>query len=127
MNANNPGVMTVDSSLGPQSTNLATVLLCIDVKVAFVSVMSGDRGREIAARMAACWNACAGLDPEHLARFGLGSATGSEVYRLREQNAELLEALQLISNTDPVDCALDPQRAVRISKAAIAKATGEKQ
>ena len=36
---------------------------------------------------------------------------------------ELLEALQLIANTDPVDAALDPQRAVRVAFAAIAKAT----
>jgi hypothetical protein len=94
MNTNNPGLMTVDSSLGPQSTNLATDLLCIDGKIAFISVMSGDLGREITVRMAACWNACAGLEPDHLARFGLGSATGSEVYRLREQNAELIDLLK---------------------------------
>ena len=100
MNTNNPGVMTVDSSLGPQSTNLATDLLCIDGKIAFISVMSGDLGREITVRMAACWNACAGLEPDHLARFGLGSATGSEVYRLREQNAELIDALQSLFGSD---------------------------
>jgi hypothetical protein len=29
-----------------------------------------------------------------------------------------------IANTDPVDAALDPQRAVRIARAAIAKAEG---
>jgi hypothetical protein len=46
---------------------------------------------------------------------------------MKAQRDELLSALKLISDTDPVDCALDPQRAVRISKAAIAKATGEKQ
>ena len=122
---NNPGVMTVETGLGPESTGIPTYSLHIGGKPAFVASLFTDNSGENAKRMAACWNACAGLDPDHLARFGLGSATGSEVYRLREQNAELLEALQLISDTDPVDCALDPQRAVRISKAAIAKAIGE--
>lgn len=42
------------------------------------------------AELEVCWNACEGLDIDHLARFGLGSATGSEIHRLREQNAELL-------------------------------------
>ena len=36
---------------------------------------------------------------------------------------DLLEALQLIAGTDPVDAALDPQRAVRVAIAAIKKAT----
>ena len=50
----------------------------------------------------------------------------------REPNArliaaapDLLEALELIASTDPVDAALDPQRAMRVAKAAIAKALGE--
>jgi hypothetical protein len=38
---------------------------------------------------------------------------------------ELLEALRLIATTDPVDAALDPQRAVRVARAAIARAEGE--
>jgi hypothetical protein len=46
------------------------------------------------------------------------------VWRGRTQQAEaqrdaLLEALKEIANTDPVDAALDPQRAVRIARAAI--------
>lgn len=36
----------------------------------------------------------------------------------------LLEALQLIASTHPMDAALDPQRAVRVAREAIAKATG---
>lgn len=35
-------------------------------------------------------------------------------------NATLREALLLISGTDPVDAALDPQRAVRVARAALA-------
>ena len=40
---------------------------------------------------------------------------------------DLLTELRLIAGTDPVDAALDPQRAVRVARAAIAKATGEQQ
>lgn len=36
----------------------------------------------------------------------------------------LLEALELIAGTDPVDAALDPGRAIRVARDAIAKATG---
>ena len=39
-------------------------------------------------------------------------------------NAQLLAALQLIADTDHVDAALDPQRAIRAARAAIASATG---
>lgn len=39
--------------------------------------------------------------------------------------SNLLKALQLIAETDFVDAALDPQRAIRIAKEAIQKATGE--
>jgi len=42
--------------------------------------------------------------------------------RLIAAAPELLEALQLIADTDPIDAALDPQRAVRVARAAIAKA-----
>ena len=38
---------------------------------------------------------------------------------------DLLTELRLIAGTDPVDAALDPQRAVRVARAAIARATGE--
>ena len=40
---------------------------------------------------------------------------------------DLLTELRLIAGTDPVDAALDPQRAVRVARAAIARATGEPQ
>lgn len=43
--------------------------------------------------------------------------------RLIAAAPELLEALQLIADTDPIDAALDPQRAVRVARAAIVKAT----
>ena len=38
---------------------------------------------------------------------------------------DLLTELRLIAGTDPVVAALDPQRAVRVARAAIARATGE--
>lgn len=47
--------------------------------------------------------------------------------RLIAAAPELLEALELIANTDPVDAALDPQRAVRVASVAITKATGGQQ
>jgi hypothetical protein len=49
----------------------------------------------------------------------------AEIERLNAEKAELLEALRLIAATDPVDAALDPERAIRIARAAIAKAEGE--
>ena len=60
-------VMTVDSSLGPQSTNIATDLLRIDGKLAFIAAMDA-RSREVTKRMAACWNYCQkiGLTTEEL-------------------------------------------------------------
>ena len=42
-----------------------------------------------------------------------------------EQTRELVEALELIAGTDPVDAALDPQRAVRVARALIAKHRGQ--
>ena len=55
------------------------------------------------------------------------AAAAAELRRLSAVEAQrdaLLEALQFIAATDPVDAALDPQRAVRIARAAIAKAEG---
>jgi predicted house-cleaning NTP pyrophosphatase (Maf/HAM1 superfamily) len=49
----------------------------------------------------------------------------AELRRLHAVNAELLAALRLIAATDPVDAALDPQRAVRVARAAIARAEGQ--
>lgn len=43
---------------------------------------------------------------------------------LIEQRDALLEALELIAGTDAVDAMLDPQRAVRVAQAAIAKVRG---
>ena len=44
--------------------------------------------------------------------------------RLIAAAPELLEALQAIAGTDPVDSARDPQHLVAIARAAIAKAEG---
>jgi len=120
---NNQGLMTVETGLGPQSTNVPTYSLKIDGKPAFVASIFTDNIGENAHRMAACWNACAGLDPDHLARFGLGSATGSEVYQLREQNAELLDALQSI--IEDIDSAWGTDYDYNKARAAIARAIGE--
>jgi uncharacterized Zn finger protein (UPF0148 family) len=43
----------------------------------------------------------------------------AEMQRKAAAYDTLLEALKEIANTDPVDAALDPQRAVRIARAAI--------
>lgn len=51
-------------------------------------------------RFCAAWNACDGLDVDLLARFGLGSATGSEIHRLREQNAELISIIKAVKEWD---------------------------
>jgi hypothetical protein len=47
-----------------------------------------------------------------------------EISRLHKINAELIEALELIAETDHIDAAIDPQRAVRVAKTAIARARG---
>ena len=131
---NNPGVMTVETGLGPESTGIKTYSLKIDGKPAFVASMFTDNSGENAHRMAACWNACAGLDVDLLARFGLGTATGSSICRLREQNAELIEALRGLDEAycraghqlTRIDRAEDRKRLMQ-ARAAIAKATGEQQ
>ena len=46
-----------------------------------------------------------------------------ELRRLHEVNVELMDALQLIAETDSIDAVLDPQRAIRAAREAIAKAT----
>ena len=56
------------------------------------------------------------------AETGLGEAEQEANARLIAAAPDLLEALKLIAETDPVDAALDPQRAVRIASAAIKKA-----
>jgi hypothetical protein len=68
---------------------------------------------------------------ERLGQDGVGNygmpicaEAAAELRRLHAVNAELLAALRLIAATDPVDAALDPQRAVRVARAAIAKAEG---
>lgn len=45
----------------------------------------------------------------------------AEVAALKARRDELLADLKLIAETDPVDAALDPQRAVRVAVAALAK------
>ena len=47
----------------------------------------------------------------------------AELIRLHEVNQELLEALELIANTEHFDAVLDPQRSIRVARAAIVKPT----
>ena len=54
-----------------------------------------------------------GADPD------LIQEAAAELRRLHAQRDALLEALKDVANTDPVDAALDPQRAVRLARAAI--------
>jgi hypothetical protein len=49
----------------------------------------------------------------------------AELRRQHALIAELVDALRLIAGTDPVDAALDPQRAVRIARAALSKAEAQ--
>ena len=100
-----------------------------------------DNSGENAHRMAACWNACAGLDVDLRARFGLGTATGSSICRLREQNAELIEALQSLFGNYALQSVCIHQggddfgrvlgtwgfEAEQKARAALEKATGEPQ
>jgi hypothetical protein len=57
---------------------------------------------------------------------GEAQAAKAETDRRAALYPELLEALKDIVNIDPVDAALDPQRAVRVARAIITKAQGEK-
>ena len=58
--------------------------------------------------------------------YGLVRYAADELRRLSALNGELLEALNSIASTRASHlAALDPQRAKRIARAAIAKATGE--
>ena len=51
-----------------------------------------------------------------------------EKLRLEAAAPKMLEALQLIAGTDPLDAALDPQRAVRVARAAVEEAiAGEEE
>jgi hypothetical protein len=46
-----------------------------------------------------------------------------EIDRLREEVARLRADMHLIAHTDPVDAALDPERAIRVARAAVARVT----
>lgn len=50
--------------------------------------------------------------------------TSDKLHAVEAERDALLVALKLIAATDPVDAALDPERAARIAYAAIAKAQG---
>jgi hypothetical protein len=65
------------------------------------------------------------LEVDHL-RKDTSTPVFTHPPRREQQRDELLAALRLIAATDPVDAALDPQRAVRVARAAIDKAEGKK-
>jgi hypothetical protein len=64
------------------------------------------------------------VDPLSEQRFRLFAQIAVAIEQPAQQ-PDLLEALKIIASTDSVDAALDPQRALRIARAALAKATGE--
>ena len=72
-----------------------------------------------ARRLAACWNACEGLDTDELERFCLGTATGSEIHKLRFQRDELLAAIDGLLNALP---SATSHPAIKAAKAARANA-----
>lgn len=52
-------------------------------------------------------------------------ALKAECTQYRSQRDELLEALKLIAETDSIDAALDPQRAIRVARALSANRQGD--
>ena len=85
-----------------------------------------DNDHANALRLAACWNACEGLNPDELARFGLGVATGSEIHKLREQRDELLQLLEHAKHLINISTGKKSKlRAMGVIDEAIAKATKE--
>ena len=114
-------VMTVDSSLGPQSTNIATDLLRIDGRLAFIAAM-GDRSREVTKRMAACWNACDGIPTDDLEQKPTKDTFLRALHAIR-QREELLEALRHIEGA-AMDITCERRTIRDAARAAIAKATG---
>ena len=121
-------VMTVDSCLGPQSTDIATDLLRIDGKLAFIAAM-GDRSREVTKRMAACWNACDGIPTDDLEQKPTKDTFLRALHAIRQRD-ELIEALKLCK-TEPRHWMRDhgqdiaTQKAISKATSAIEKATGE--
>jgi hypothetical protein len=66
------------------------------------------------------------IDDTEAERVATGcAAAAAELRRQHALIAELVDALRLIAGTDPVDAALDPQRAVRIARAALSKAEAQ--
>lgn len=64
--------------------------------------------------------------PDSIKKFGPHKQDLIANARLIAAAPLLYEALKDIAGTDPVDAALDPQRAVRIARAAIKAVEGEK-
>ena len=61
---------------------------------------------------------------DHLRSIGFLSGIEAELRALVAANAELLADMKLIAETSHVEAVLDPQRAVRVARAAIAKHQG---
>ena len=126
MSAHQHGLMTVEASLGPQSTNTTTYLLHINGKLAFVASIFADNSGEHAKRMADCWNALSDLSQDAL--DGGWTRAGLEAYgnRMKSQRDELLAALRYI-----VGCSApmtdQQEQCWDVMRSAIAKATVEPQ
>lgn len=82
-----------------------------------------DTGGELMSR---CPDGCSALrterDDQQRANVMLAAAAGPETIRaLLAERDRLREDMQLIAETDAVDAALDPQRAIRVARAALAQ------
>jgi hypothetical protein len=73
-----------------------------------------------ARRLVACWNACEGIDTEHLERHGL-PAFAKTISDLREQRDDLLAVLEKFPGF--LAGVGDGDRWLEMTRAAIAKAT----
>jgi hypothetical protein len=128
MNERTSNAMTVDSSLGPQSKNAPTDLLRIDGKLAFICALGGDRSREITVRMAACWNACAGLTSEELEQKPTKDMFLLALHAVRQRD-ELLKALKSCAAVCAGESTSKSSlvRALEMARTAMEKATGESE
>lgn len=132
--------------LGVRHTRLFAVGTVMDC-VATMQVSNQPNWPDDARRLAACWNACEGLDTEglenllaigeNIASMNDRATTGhlkaiSEANRLRSQRDELLAALREIADGDQVEMHLISKETPltlsgqwgTIARAAIAKAEG---
>jgi hypothetical protein len=104
-------VMTVGSSLGPQSTNRPTDLLLIDGQLTFICALMDARCHEVTKRMAACWNALNGVPLNEIESAAQSGSISHALQKVISQRDELIEAMaDLLHNSAPPysgNCAAD--------------------